>query len=260
MLDSSIGREFPILEHDPETGSIINPNEVSAGVGSLPEHAVLCFFKEAINDLHEKRESTIIGYLHSEMGKNPVYRTSFNGVDIAILHPGVGSPLAAGFLEELISHGARKLIACGGAGTLDRNISFGKVLIPYAAVRDEGTSYHYLEPGREVSADSAVVKILQETLSSHNISYLDTKTWTTDAFYRETKNKVKMRRAEGCLSVEMESAALFAVAKFRGVQIGQILYAGDDVSGDAWDPRFFDERSSIREKLLRISLEACSKL
>ena len=59
------------------------------------------------------------------------------------------------------------------------------------------------------------------------------KTWTTDGLYRETRGKVDRRVAEGCLTVEMEAAAFFAVAAFRGVSFGQLLYAGDDLSGDA---------------------------
>ena len=76
-----------------------------------------------------------------------------------------------------------------------------------------------------------------ETLEAHHVPYVPGKTWTTDALYRETRGKVERRVAEGCLTVEMEAAAFFAVAAFRGVTFGQLLYAGDDLSGDAWDQR-----------------------
>jgi uridine phosphorylase len=68
---------------------------------------------------------------------------------------------------------------------------------------------------------------------------------------------VKLRRSEGCLTVEMEAAAFFAVAKFRGVTFGQILYGGDDVSGCDWDGRKWQGRRDIREALFRLAAEAC---
>ena len=85
-------------------------------------------------------------------------------------------------------------------------------------------------------------------------------TWTTDALYRETREKLDRRVAEGCLTVEMEAAAFFAVATFRGVTFAQVLYAGDDLSGDAWDERGWDEHTTGRETLFRIAAEAVLSL
>jgi purine-nucleoside phosphorylase len=92
------------------------------------------------------------------------------------------------------------------------------------------------------------------------VNYLLAKTWTTDAFYRETRQKVALRKAEGCLTVEMEAAAMFAVAQFRQVQIGQILYGGDNLDGEAWDSRDWVKRWSSREKLVGLAVEACLAL
>ncbi len=86
------------------------------------------------------------------------------------------------------------------------------------------------------------------------------KTWTTDAFFRETPAKIARRRAEGCLAVEMEAAAFFAVAQFRGVIFAQLLYGGDDVSGEVRDHRRFGERLTVREKLFWLAVEACLRL
>ena len=68
------------------------------------------------------------------------------------------------------------------------------------------------------------------------------------------------RVAEGCLTVEMEAAAFFAVARFRGVSFGQLLYAGDDLSGDAWDDRGWDEHTDGRELLFRLAAESVLRL
>ena len=125
------------------------------------------------------------------------------------------------------------------------------------AVRDEGTSYHYLPPGREVEASSAAVAAIEQTLKARGVDYLLGKTWTTDAPYRETPAKVQLRRAEGCLTVEMEAATFFAVAQFRGVQFGQLLYGGDDVSSEEWDARDWNRKTSVREALFWLAVESC---
>ena len=253
-------KDYPILEFDPELTSVINPKEETKDSLKVPEHCVLSFFNDVLKDMNEKGSIIVIGHLRSETGSFPIYETKFGGKKIAVFHPGVGAPLAAAFLEELISLGASKFIVCGGAGVLDRQISAGQLLIPVSAVRDEGTSYHYLPPGREVEASPLGLRALENVLTRHNIKYLLTKTWTTDAFYRETKEKVKLRRSWGCLTVEMEASALFAVAQFRNVTLAQVLYAGDDVSGDEWDTRMWMGRRFVREDLLRISIEACAEL
>jgi len=139
---------------------------------------------------------------------------------------------------------------------LDREIAVGHVVIPVSAIRDEGTSYHYLSPGREVAADPAAVAAIEQVLQARGVPYVKGKTLTTDGFYRETPDKVALRRAEGCLTVEMEAAAFFAVAQFRGVQFGQMLYGGDDVSGAEWDHRDWVKRPTIREQLFWLAVEA----
>ena len=173
-----------------------------------------------------------------------------------MVHPGVGAPLAAGFLEELIARGVTRVIACGGAGVLVPEIALGHVIVPTAAIRDEGTSYHYLAPSREVQPSPEAVAAIVATLERHGVPHVTGKTWTTDALYRETREKAARRVAEGCLTVEMEAAAFFAVARFRGIAFGQLLYAGDDLSGDVWNSRGWDGHETGRQLLFRLAAEA----
>jgi uridine phosphorylase len=163
-------------------------------------------------------------------------------------------------LEEAIAFGCRKFIACGGCGALDKEIVVGHLVVVSGAVRDEGVSYHYLKPGREVRANEAAVEALAKTLNAHGLPYRVGKTWTTDAPYRETPIKIARRREEGCVTVEMEAAGLIAVAQFRGVVFGQVLYGGDDLSGVEWDHRDWHSRKAIRERLFWLSVEACLNL
>jgi uridine phosphorylase len=224
----------------------------------VPERAVLCFFQDVINKVIKDHQVNIAYTFKSELGENPLYKFDFQGISIAFFHPGVGAPLAAGFLEEAIAIGCRKFIACGGSGVLDHSIGVGHLILPTSAVRDEGTSYHYLPPGREVQPDLEAVNAIKTALNNHQVPFLAAKTWTTDAFYRETQAKVQKRKSEGCLAVEMEAAAFFAVAKFRGVQMAQILYGGDDVSSPEWDHRGWQDRLSIREQVFWLAIEACT--
>jgi uridine phosphorylase len=162
--------------------------------------------------------------------------------------------LAAGLLEELVALGCNNIAACGGAGTLDAALAAGHVVVPVAAVRDEGTSYHYLPPSREVAADPAGVAAARRVLQRRGQAYVEGKTWTTDAFFRETPARIRRRRDEGCIVVEMEAAAFFAVARFRGVHFAQLLYAGDDVSGSEWNARDWTTHS-IRDTLFWLAVE-----
>jgi uridine phosphorylase len=219
---------------------------------------VLCFFQDVITTICDK--DSRIHHLASEIGANPVYRLSYEGRELAVVHPGVGAPLAAGFLEEVIALGCRKFIACGGCGVLDSEIAVGHVVIPSTAIRDEGTSYHYLPPSREAYASRRGIAALETVLKKHHLPYVIGKTWTTDAVYRETRGKMERRKAEGCITVEMEAAAFFAVAQFRGVTFAQILYGGDDLSGDEWDNRDWMGQTSTREKLFWLAAEACLQL
>ena len=138
-----------------------------------------------------------------------------DGKRLAVLHPGIGAPMAAASLEQAIALGCRKFVACGGAGVLDKEIAVGHILVPATAVRDEGTSYHYLAPAREVSASAEGIAAIERALRAEQVEYVVSKTWTTDAPYRETPAKIRRRKAEGCLTVEMEAAAFFAVAQFE---------------------------------------------
>lgn len=101
---------------------------------------------------------------------------------------------------------------------------------------------------------------LQGVLNRRGLPHLTGKTWTTDAPYRETPDKIAMRRKEGCLTVEMEAAALMAAAQFRGVTLGQVLYGGDDLSGETWDKRGWQSRAEVRESLFWLAVEACLEL
>lgn len=250
---------FPILEYDPTREAFIEPDAINAP-RDMPERCVICFFGDVVEDVAREREARVLVNNRWEDGRHPVYEIQHQGERLAFFQPGIGAPLSAGLLEEAIAFGCRKFIACGGAGVLDREISVGHLVVVSGAVRDEGVSYHYLPPGRVVQADQRGLDALVITLEERGLPYRVGLTWTTDAPYRETPKKIARRLTEGCLTVEMECAALMAVARFRDAPFGQVLYGGDDLSGEVWDNRGWQSRKDVREKLFWLCADACLRL
>jgi nucleoside phosphorylase len=248
---------YPILEFDPTREALIEPSRVVERFDGVPEGCVLCFFPEVFDNLRDTGRLSLIQTMGSELGDRPVWKMEIDGQSVAVAHPGIGGPMAAAMLEETIALGCRKFIACGGAGVLQSDIVMGHIVVPISAVRDEGTSYHYLLPGREVSANQIGVDAIERVLRAHEIPYIAGKTWTTDAFYRETPAKIRRRKDDGCITVEMEAATFFAVAQFRDVTFAQMLYGGDDCGGVEWDSRGWHRDASTREKLFWLAVEAC---
>ena len=250
---------YPILEFDPTPEAFIEPSRIIRP-RDVPEHCVVCFFKEVMDRIVGEHGARVAVDSRWEDGPHPLYEIEFEGQRLAFFHPGIGSALSSSLLEEVIAYGCRKFIACGGSGALNKEITLGRLVVVSAAVRDEGASYHYLPPGREVTANETALNALTQTLTQRGVPYVTGKTWTTDAPYRETPAVIARRREEGCLAVEMECAGMMAVAQFRGVIFGQVLYGGDDLSGDTWDNRAWQSRVDVRENLFWLCARACLAL
>jgi len=250
---------FPILEFDPDRDAFIRPERIIQPL-DIAEKAVICFFIDAIEKVLAEYPHKIVAHIKSEGIITPVYELDYKGEKIVLVQAIVGAPLAAGHLEELTAFGCRKYVACGGCGVLQNDIAVGHLIIPTSAVRDEGTSYHYIEPSREVAMDARAVTIIESTLQENKMPYIKGKTWTTDAFYRETPARIKRRKEEDCIAVDMEASAFIAVAQYLKVDFGQIFYAGDNLSGDKWDGRKWQSREDIREAVLKLAMDACLKM
>ncbi len=249
---------IPLLEFDPAAG-VIEPSEVVAPQ-DVPECAVLCFFSEVIERIAARGDAREAAVLQAAHGRHPIWEIELDGQRLAVFHPGVGAPLAAGFLEEAIALGCQRFVAVGGAGALVPELVLGHAVVVESAVRDEGTSFHYLPASRAVDADLAGVTVLREVLEGAAVPYLVGRSWTTDGFYRETRGKVAARRDEGCLTVEMEASAFIAVARFRGVAFAQLLYAGDSLAGETWDSRQWASQHDVRESLFWLAARAALRL
>ena len=246
--------EFPILEFDTDKNAHISPAKLIKPI-DIAENAVLCFFNDAIETLLSETPYRVAYNVSGEMPL-PVYELDYEGGKVVLVRALVGSPLTA-ILEDLAALGCKKFIACGGAGVLDKNLAVGHIIIPTSAIRDEGTSYHYIAPSREIKMDETVVQHIEKVLFEKGVSFVKGKTWTTDAMYRETPARIKRRKEEGCITVEMEASAFMAVSQYLGTKFGQILYAGDNLDCEVWDSRSWYSRTDVRASVLKLALDVC---
>lgn len=255
-----VAAEVPILEFDPSPLAMIEPSAHFCAATrtevDMPERAVLCFFAEVVERVAEQEGARRVVSLVSEHGRHAVWELEREGERVAFLQPGVGAPLAGVFFEEVIDYGVRAAVACGGAGALVPDLALGHPVVVSGALRDEGTSFHYLPPSRTVEADPAVVAAIEATLAGAGVPFTVGRTWTTDAPYRETAARVAARRREGCVTVEMEAAALLAVARWRSVRFGQLVYAADALHGEEWDHRDWTGAVDARERLFWLAVAA----
>ncbi|MGH9299581.1 MAG: nucleoside phosphorylase, partial [Acidimicrobiales bacterium] len=230
-MAATMSSDCPLLEYDPDTSAMIEPSSHFGAAAherpDVPSTGVACFFGDVVTRISREREARLVTHLVAENGLNSVFELEYRGTALAFWQAGLGAPLSAGFLDEMIDYGCRTVVACGGAGALDANLALGHVVVVSEALRDEGTSFHYLPASRTVSCDPEVVAVLESVLEAGAVPHVTGCSWSTDAIYRETRAKVARRHEEGCLTVEMEASALLAVAQFRGARLGQYLYAGD---------------------------------
>lgn len=229
-------------DFDPSKTAIINPMDVIPYNPEMPENLIGVFSYKMVDEYVKKLHAVEIGKIKSCMGVGSIWKCTWpDGTEFALVSMLVGGPCAASILEETIPMGVKRFVMLGSCGALDHNITAGHILVPEAAVRDEGTSYHYLPPAEEVALDPHCVDAVCKALDSLDAPYARTKTWTTDAFYRETRAKMEKRLRQGCSVVEMECASMAAVAQFRGVDFAQFLWAADSLSGEKWDQRSLSE-------------------
>jgi len=257
-------KEIPLLEFDPNSPPIVMPEGYdiydSIGVKRKVRRCLITFFTEVVDQLERNFKINQIFKMRVEAVRPRVYSMKVGDEIIYVLPMPQGAPQAARMLEMLSVRGVDKFMVCGGAGTLRDDITGDKTLVPVAAVRDEGTSYHYLPPSREVALNPQVQAVIEKTLQEEGEEYVKVKTWTTDAIFRETEDKVALRKQEGCTVVEMECSAFYAVAQHKKLLCGQLLFAGDKVKKEGWDPRDWHNRTDKRIKLFNLALKCLMNL
>ena len=262
-------QEIPLLAGLSSENSVLNPIDLieygkdihGREAPKIPPYCVLAFFKEMYEHVEKTFHPEVIHYFSEKNPMfSPIYVFDYEGDDIAFVFPGIASPHAASILEFMIAFGGEYFISIGGSGTLSNDIKRGDIILPTKALRDEGTSFHYQEPSRYSYPSDMIVEYLRNSMKENGVSFREGGTWTTDAFFRETVEKVEEFYKEGCLTVEMEASALFSVAKYRNKHIGGLITGGDCVAGPKWDSRRErGDRETVRRsevQLLGLALDA----
>ncbi|MBQ9121650.1 MAG: nucleoside phosphorylase [Clostridia bacterium] len=234
---SIIKNEIPILEYDDDPSAVILPTHEKLAL-HLPEQAVFAFLGEHIDRYAEIHGARQVATFVSATKQYPVYVTEHKGKEVVLCQAPVGASAAAQILDWLIGYGAKKIVSTGTCGALE-HFPENTFLVPSKALRDEGASYHYAPPSRYVTVSTEARRGIKRALTAHGLKYQEVIAWSTDGFYRETKEKVMYRRAEGCSVVEMECSALAACAALRGAVWGEILFTADTLA----DVEKYDERN-----------------
>ncbi len=228
--------EIPILEYDTDPTAVIAPTHENLQI-KLPERCVFAFLEGLADTFAKENSCETLAQFESCTKIYPVYKLEKDGKEICFCQGPAGSAAAVQFLDWLIGYGVKEIVAVGGCGVL---VGFPEniFLLPIKALRDEGTSYHYLQASRYIDLNGIAISAVAETLHKNNVPYTECMTWTTDGFYRETKELVAYRKSEGCSVVEMECAALAACAQFRHVLFAELLFSGDTLA----DTEKYNER------------------
>lgn len=219
---------------DNQSKAIINPpiNEDAPKVDAC----ILTFSNKIEEFVLANYECKQIGAFWFATGMTPVYQIDYKGKKFAFYKTYVGAPACVGTVEDTLSViKTDKYVVFGGAGCLDKEIAHGKVMVPTEAYRDEGTSYHYAPAADYIKVKNA--DKVAEFMKENGLPFVLGKTWTTDSFYRETVNNFEKHKADGCISVEMECAALQAMCDFRGLELYTFFTSGDLLDAPEWDER-----------------------
>ena len=208
-----------------------NLGPVAVMVSSQTDLSLFC----SLTDLDEEK--------HRNLFVSRLYVGDTAEAGFSVVGPFVGAPYATMLLETLIAWGVEKIIFLGWCGAISHDVKIGDIIIPTGAIIDEGTSKHYHQGDDAISRPSSyILKNLQEALKKAGRDFHEGIVWSTDAIYRETREKVIYYQGKDVLAVEMELSALFTVGKFRDVQVGGILVVSDELSTLTWRPGFREQR------------------
>lgn len=251
-----------LLEFDETKSAVIDAGKVFAPIPDFPETVVSVFSHQLFNAVVTFLDGRVIAQTHDVDGVWPVYEVTYKGKRFAFYKARLGAPACVGCFEDVIALGAKRIILLGNCGVLDRNIRDCGIIIPTHAIRDEGTSYHYAPAADYINVNRKYVDTFIDLLDAFDYPYVKGTTWTTDAFYRETRNKVARRKEMGAICVEMECAAMQAMCDLRGVEFFQFLYAGDNLDHSDWDPRSLsgNARLADKEKIALLAFELACRI
>lgn len=248
-----IENEIPILEYDTNSKEVISPDHDCPDL-KLPEKCLFTFLGDVVHDYAQRNHAEVVEEMINVSHTTKFYVLHEEKEDICLVQSQIGAPAATQVMDVLVSCGCKKVIAIGSCGVLI-DIPENAFLVPTKALRAEGTSYHYLPASRYIELDEDAISVIENSFTKQELPFVTCTTWTTDAFFRETKDMVKHRIAEGCTVVEMECAALAACCRKRGSKFGQFLFTADSLANvHEYDEREFGTSAHAKALLLGLDI------
>ncbi|MCI1734129.1 MAG: nucleoside phosphorylase [Bacilli bacterium] len=212
----------------------MSPQSVYGPGKNIADVCIVTFSEKLTRMILEEYHPEMVADMGSTNGHTPIYVLTYQGKKICFYNSPMGSALA-GTYSMVTAHlvGVKKFIVFGSAGRLDKAITPLSFIVPTAAYRDEGLSYHYVPAGDYIEIKNH--RFIEAFLKDSNIPYFSGKCWTTDAFYKETESEIQQRKQEGCIAVDMECAGMQAVADYYGFDFYEFFFGVDQLDSLEWD-------------------------
>ena len=234
------GKGEPIIK----TGGV----HLTGDINIFPEVAVGVFSHHLFEDIVSKYPCNKVGYMKNANFERDVYILKYKEVEITLFMASVGASHMAADIEELAYNGVKKFIIFGNCGVLDKTIPDCGIIIPTKAYREDGTSYHYIEGDEPIILSDTYKDTFKEILKEYDFDFREGATWTTDAFYRETRDKAEYFRNQGCVCVDMEASSIGAVCKYKNLDYFTFYYAGDNLDCIEWEKRSLSGEDMLDKK------------
>jgi uridine phosphorylase len=252
----------PILKHPVDDASAFTAEALIDDVRRLRDtgHAALpaiCFL-EFDGDLTDWLvERKMAAPFHSwACFHTTMFLLELAGVKCGIIARTIGGPYSVLIAEQLLASGAKLIIGLTSAGRVAPDLPLPGLVVADSAIRDEGTSYHYLPPAHDVSCPPHLTLPIARELSSIGLPVRTGRVWTTDAPYRETKGQLEKWAREGALAVEMQAASLFAFGQARKANVAVVARVSNavDNAGSQFETGSHEQGLKILEALARAGL------
>jgi len=223
----------------------------------VPKIVAMVYNKRELQKLVELTKASLFEWIYSS-DLFPLYKGKVGKLEVGLMFPGWGAPTIAARMEELMTCGAEVIIASGALGAFQHEMEVGDYVIPIEAIRGEGTSQYYRPKGKTVSADPELVEVFEKACKKVGVKTFKGAVWTTDGFYREMRSQVKRLQKQGILGVEMETSAIYTVAKFKGIKTACLLRVSDKLADLKWEMQWWspEYRKAALETSPNIMLEA----
>lgn len=247
--------KIPILNHNYKSPAVILPLEfVKYQLGfkklkkDFPEICILTSQKNIVKYFCKVFKAK----LYSNWGSNrsELYVFKIGKQQVGIVNLGLGSSQAVNIMEILVARGVKDFLSIGSVGSIGKELKIGDFLLVDKALRDEGTSYHYLKPSQFAYPSKEIYNSFKSYLDDNKFVYATGPVWTTDAFFRETKASVLAYQKQGILGVDMKTSALFALAKYYKVQICALFYISDSLANLKWEPHLYSQLAKKSQKII----------